>query len=67
MPPDESLRLAIPLVALGISLILLLLVAQWASIRRLRQTVSEHAKRIGALEDARRSELYPPHDRASLL
>jgi hypothetical protein len=62
---DESFRLAVPLVALILSLVVLAIVAQWASIRALRERVSQHAERIKALEEAKRAELYPPHDRAS--
>jgi hypothetical protein len=66
MPPDDTLRLAVPLAALVVSLIALLFVAQWAAIRALRRRWDAHDLRIRALEDTRRAELYPPHDRTSL-
>jgi hypothetical protein len=66
VPPDDTLRLAVPLAALVASLIVLAIVAQWAAIRALRQKVGQHADRIRALEEAKRAELYPPHDRTSL-
>jgi predicted Holliday junction resolvase-like endonuclease len=67
MPPDDSLRLVIPLIALAVLLLCLAIVAMWASLRSLRHKVEDHAKRLLALEEERRRELYPPHDRGSIL